>query len=89
MNSTDPAVSAGIRKLIIECCEAEITQEDIDAADGVLVALNYTSLSFIRMLDAIENEFGVYIDLEQNEGKLSTADALIGAVTELLAEVDA
>jgi acyl carrier protein len=89
VNSTDPAVSAGIRKLIIECCEAEITQEDIDAADGVLVALNYTSLSFIRMLDAIENEFGVYIDLEQNEGKLSTADALIGAVTELLAEVDA
>ncbi|WP_328914161.1 MULTISPECIES: acyl carrier protein [unclassified Streptomyces] len=82
MTAIDPKMSARIRQLVVESCESEITEEDFQVSEGALSALNYTSLAYIRLLDAIENEFGVYIDLETTDPRLTS----VGGITEVVAE---
>ncbi|MFJ5117167.1 MULTISPECIES: acyl carrier protein [unclassified Kitasatospora] len=51
--------------------------------DAVLVGsssfaeLGMSSLSFLRLIDSLENEFGVYIDLEEAAGTLGTVRGLV------------
>ncbi|SDK28082.1 hypothetical protein [Streptomyces indicus] len=74
----------GVLRLIVASHEGEISVQDVEAQGGVLEAVNYTSLSYIRLLDAIENEFGVYLDADEGGEALGTVD---GIVTAVLAEL--
>jgi len=86
MAFTEQDVREGITRLVIESNEGDLTPEAVAAACGLLADLGYTSLSFVRMLDAIENDFGVYIDLEQEQdsGRLRSLDGLVRIVLENL-----
>ncbi|MFJ8871549.1 hypothetical protein ACIRD6_38145 [Streptomyces sp. NPDC102473] len=75
----------GVIRLIVSSHEGDITISDIETHGGVLEAVNYTSLSYIRLLDAIENEFGVYLDADEGAEALGTVDGIVAAV---LAEMD-
>lgn len=89
MATLDPEISARIRSLVIECCESEITEADIETTEGGLAQLGFTSLSYIRLLDAIENECGVYIDLESEDNRLRNVGGLIEVVHEELEQTHA
>ncbi|HTI24014.1 MAG TPA: hypothetical protein VL652_23655 [Kutzneria sp.] len=66
-----------IVKLVVAAGE-EVTEQDLDAAGGSLSAVNFTSLSYIRLIDAIENELGVYLEAEP--GQLATVDDIAALV---------
>ncbi|MFF0699781.1 hypothetical protein [Streptomyces tendae] len=77
-------IREGVIRLIISSHEGDISVSDIEAHGGVLEAVNYTSLSYIRLLDAIENEFGAYLDADEGAEALGTVDGIVAAVlTEL------
>ncbi|MFD4375650.1 hypothetical protein [Streptomyces sp. NPDC058486] len=73
-------VREGVIRLIVSSHEGEIGISDLQAHGGVLEAVNYTSLSYIRLLDAIENEFGVYLDADEGAEALGTVDGIVAAV---------
>ncbi|MEU8730318.1 MULTISPECIES: hypothetical protein [Streptomyces] len=70
----------GVIRLIISSHEGDLSVSDIEAHGGVLEAVNYTSLSYIRLLDAIENEFGAYLDADEGAEALGTVDGIVAAV---------
>ncbi|QMU71501.1 hypothetical protein [Streptacidiphilus sp. P02-A3a] len=83
--STDTDL-ARIRRLVVESAEGGLTEAVLAAAGGSLQAVNYSSLSYIRMIDAIENDFGVYLDPEADIASFATVDGIAGLVAAQLAE---
>lgn len=84
MSAGPQQIREGVIRLIISSHEGDISVSDIEAHGGVLEAVNYTSLSYIRLLDAIENEFGAYLDADEGAEALGTVEGIVAAVlTEL------
>ncbi|MEV5867185.1 hypothetical protein AB0L79_11130 [Streptomyces tendae] len=80
MSAGPQQIREGVIRLIISSHEGDISVSDIEAHGGVLKAVNYTSLSYIRLLDAIENEFGAYLDADEGAEALGTVDGIVAAV---------
>lgn len=60
--------------LIAEASDGEVTAAQVLEADCSLTALGLTSLGYIRLIDAIEDTFGVDVDFD---GSHDTLDALV------------
>ncbi|WP_412543368.1 hypothetical protein R8Z50_13075 [Longispora sp. K20-0274] len=71
-----------IVRLIVASGEGGFTATDLEGAGGGLDAVGYTSLSYMRLIDAIENETGVYLDPEADAANFATVDAIVGLVRE-------
>ena len=67
-----------IAELVSQASGGELDAAEVLAADGPLPALGVTSLVYIRLLDAIELEYGV--DLEAEAGWLETLDGLAASI---------
>jgi len=80
--TTSTELRSTIVRIVLESGEGEITESDLAAADWSLTAVGYTSLSYIRMIDAVENELGVYLDPEAETERFATIDGIIGLVVE-------
>ncbi|MEE4496146.1 hypothetical protein [Streptomyces sp. BE230] len=80
MSAGPQLIRDGVIRLIVSSHEGDISPSDIEAHGGVLEAVNYTSLSYIRLLDAIENEFGTYLDADEGADELGTVDGIVAAV---------
>jgi acyl carrier protein len=63
-----------VAALVAEASDGELTTAEVLAADCSLTALGLTSLGYIRLIDAIEEDFG--LDLEIDVG-LDTLDGLV------------
>ena len=64
-------------RLVVESSGGTVSRADLDAAGGSLTALGYGSLAYMRLIDAIENELGVYVDPDADPHALSTVDKLV------------
>jgi acyl carrier protein len=62
----------------------EISAEDALAGEHSLTALGLTSLAWIRLIDAIEDSFGVDIDLAGDLTALDRVDALAAHLSALM-----
>ncbi len=62
--------------LIASASDGAVRAEDVLTADCALAALGVTSLTQIRLIDAIEETFGVYVDLEDGISMMDTLDSL-------------
>lgn len=71
-----------LAELIAEASGGEITVADILKADCSLPALGVTSLAYLRLIDAIEEELGVDIDLDEDPERMDTLDGLVEYITE-------
>ncbi|MEE4545579.1 acyl carrier protein [Streptomyces sp. V4-01] len=71
---------AQLVRLIIESSDGDLSRTEVDAAAGSLRDLGYSSLSYIRLIDGIENELGVYIDPDADAESFATLDRLVGLV---------
>ncbi|ETK37328.1 acyl carrier protein [Microbispora sp. ATCC PTA-5024] len=80
--TTQADLSARLAVMISEACDGEITAAEISAADCSLAALGVTSLAQLRLIDAIEDEFGVEIDLAGYVDHLAGLDDLARYVGE-------
>jgi acyl carrier protein len=66
--------------LIEESSEGTITQNQALDATSSLGDKGFSSLSFLRLIDSIENELGVYVDLEQDTSFMTTIDGIVGYI---------
>ena len=73
---------ADLVRLVVSSGDGAIAESDLVKADGSLRALNFSSLSYMRLIDAIENELGVYVDPEADPERFATIDSLIDLVRE-------
>ncbi|GAA4081619.1 phosphopantetheine-binding protein [Nonomuraea sp. NPDC050663] len=67
-----------IAELVSQASGGELEAAEVLAADCPLPALGVTSLVYIRLLDAIELEYGV--DLDAEAGWLDTLDGLVASL---------
>ncbi|GAA4032379.1 hypothetical protein GCM10022247_66760 [Allokutzneria multivorans] len=66
-----------LTRLVVESSGGAVSRAELDAAGGSLTALGYSSLAYMRLIDAIENELGVYVDPDADPHVLSTVDKLV------------
>ncbi|MGI5281981.1 phosphopantetheine-binding protein [Nonomuraea polychroma] len=69
-----------VAALVAQASDGELTTAEVLAADCSLTALGLTSLGYIRLIDAIEDDFGVDIEL----GSLDTLDGLVDRLSPLV-----
>ncbi|MGC5346227.1 hypothetical protein ACPXCE_05510 [Streptomyces sp. DT24] len=80
------ALRSQIVRIVLDSAEGDLTGEQLTAAGDSLAAVSYSSLSYIRMIDAIENELGVYLDPEEENEHFETVDGIVKLVSEQLQE---
>jgi acyl carrier protein len=75
-------VRGRLAELVSAVSDNLITAEEALAATGPLTALGLSSLAQMRLIDAVETEFGVRIDLAGDDiDVLDDLDALTALVT--------
>jgi len=71
--------------MIADASDGEVTAEQVLAGHHSLAALGLTSLALLRLIDAIEDAFGVDLDLGADHSSFDSidtlADHLAGALT--------
>ncbi|GII63216.1 hypothetical protein Skr01_33010 [Sphaerisporangium krabiense] len=68
-----------LAELVAESSDGAVTAEEVLAANVPLSALGVTSIMTLRLIDAIESEFGVEFDLsEDGMSMLDDLDRLAG-----------
>ncbi|MGI5274224.1 acyl carrier protein [Nonomuraea sp. CA-218870] len=70
--------------LVAAVSDGEISAEEALAGEHSLSALGLTSLAWIRLIDAIEDDFGVDVDLGGDLSAFDHVDALAAHVSDLL-----
>ncbi|MEU8266773.1 acyl carrier protein [Sphaerisporangium sp. NPDC049002] len=83
----DPGGDAMRRRvagMVAVASDGEITSEEVLRSGGSFTALGVTSLTTLRLLDAIEEELGVEIDLGGDVDFLDSLDSLVGHILGVL-----
>ncbi|GAA3468546.1 acyl carrier protein [Nonomuraea roseola] len=73
----EPHVRRRVAELVSRSTDGELEVEEIMAADCSLTALGVGSLAFLRLIDALEEEYGVQIDLAAPPGALDSLDEIV------------
>lgn len=78
----DETLRAHLVRLIVDSSDGGLSAGELATVQGSLRAVGYSSLSFIRLIDGIENELGVYIDPDADIELFDTVDGILGLVAE-------
>ncbi|MEU4545894.1 acyl carrier protein [Nonomuraea dietziae] len=73
----EPHVRRRVAELVSRSTDGELGVEEIMAADCSLTALGVGSLAFLRLIDALEEEYDVQIDLAAPTGALDSLDEIV------------
>lgn len=76
MNTEFESLRTRIADLAVAAGDGDFTSQDLNATGGSLQALGFSSLSYMRLVDAIENELGVYIEPGADAELLTTVDGI-------------
>ncbi|MFJ2773882.1 hypothetical protein [Streptomyces sp. NPDC087300] len=80
--TTSTDLRGQLMRLVIDSGDGELSLADLEKAEYSLTALNYSSLSYMRLIDAIENDLGVYLDPEADTERFSSVDGILGLIAE-------
>jgi acyl carrier protein len=86
MTTMQDTLRAQIVRIVLDSVEGELTETELSAAGWSLPNVGYSSLSYIRMIDTVENELGVYLDPEEDGERIASVDDLALLVEERLQE---
>jgi hypothetical protein len=78
------ALRARLVQLVTAACDGEVTEAEVAGWPGTLAALGAGSLAQLRLVDAVEREYGVQLDLDRSTAVLSTVDSLAAHLAGLL-----
>jgi acyl carrier protein len=82
----DPGqVKLELADMIAAASDGAVSAADVLAARHPLSALGLTSLARIRLIDVIEDSFGVDLDLDDDLSSFEHVDALAARLADLLA----
>ncbi|MFB8105006.1 MULTISPECIES: phosphopantetheine-binding protein [Streptomyces] len=74
---------ARVAELVSGATDGEVTETEILEDGGSLTALGVSSLAFLRLIDAVEEEFGIILDLDGPFRFLDDLDGLVDHIAEL------
>ncbi|MGW4648514.1 hypothetical protein [Kitasatospora sp. NPDC004289] len=77
-----------IVRIVLGAAEGDLTEQALAAANWSLPAVSYSSLAYIRMIDTVENELGVYLDPEEDSERFETIDSIVDLVCQQLESGD-
>ncbi|MFB6890554.1 acyl carrier protein [Kitasatospora sp. NPDC056327] len=66
-----------VADLAVTASDGGLPLDAVRAGGSTFAELGMSSLSFLRLIDSLENEYGVYIDLEEAAGTLGTVGGLV------------
>lgn len=66
-----------VANLIATASGGTLSREQALNPNGNLLEKGFSSLSFLQLIDAIENDFGVYIDLEADTTFLGSVEGIV------------
>ncbi|WP_405425944.1 phosphopantetheine-binding protein [Micromonospora sp. NBC_00617] len=69
-----------VAELIAAASNGTVTTQQASDTSSNLLEKGFTSLSFLQLIDAVENEFGLYIDLEEDTTFLGSVDGIVGFI---------
>ncbi|WEV23851.1 phosphopantetheine-binding protein [Streptomyces sp. 71268] len=74
------ALRTKILDLAIAAGDGSVTADELASANYSLREVGYSSLSYMRLIDSIENEVGVYLDPEAATEHYETIDSVTALV---------
>lgn len=90
MSVSPEEIRPRVVRIVLGSAEGDLTEQDLAAAGWSLPGVSYSSLAYIRMIDTVENELGVYLDPEEDSDRFETIDSIVELVCQHLQEsVDA
>ncbi|MEV6251224.1 hypothetical protein AB0M38_34400 [Streptomyces sp. NPDC051742] len=89
MTASPDHIRPHLVRIVLSSAEGDLTEQDLAAANWSLPQVSYSSLAYIRMIDTVENELGVYLDPEEESEHFETIDALVELVCRHLREEQA
>ncbi|MET0133324.1 MAG: acyl carrier protein [Kibdelosporangium sp.] len=66
-----------VAELAADASGGTVTADVAASGGGSLLEAGLTSLGYLRLIDAIETEYGIYVDLEEASGKLGTVEQIV------------
>jgi acyl carrier protein len=66
-----------VADLVTQATDGSISLEAASKEGVTFAEIGMSSLAYLRLIDAVENEFGIYIDLEEAAGKVNTARGIV------------
>jgi hypothetical protein len=87
MTATGPdraTLRARLAGLVSVACDGEVTAAEAAGWSGALAHLGVGSLAQMRLLDAVETEYGVCLDVDGPVNHLSTLDSLADHLVDVL-----
>ena len=66
-----------VAELAVTASDGSLPLDVVLAGTSSFADLGMSSLSFLRLIDSLENEFGIYIDLEEAAGTLTNVGGLL------------
>ncbi|GGS10660.1 MULTISPECIES: phosphopantetheine-binding protein [Streptomyces] len=76
--AAEAALRGRVAVLVSRATDGEVTEEELLGAGVSLTALGVTSLALLRLIDAVEEEFGIVLDLDGPFRFLDDLDGLVG-----------
>ncbi|MEU0934738.1 MULTISPECIES: acyl carrier protein [unclassified Embleya] len=70
-----------VATLIAEVSDGEVSAREVLANEGSLTAAGVSSLTFLRLIDALEGEFDVFFDLDADLDFVEDLDTLVERLT--------
>jgi acyl carrier protein len=86
MSTSPDSVRSRLVRIVLSSAEGDLTERDLAAANWSLPEVRYSSLAYIRMIDTVENELGVYLDPEEESDRFETIDSLVELICQHLQE---
>jgi acyl carrier protein len=73
---------AAVARMVEEASDGTVTADTLLTADAPLTALGVTSLAYVRLIDAVEDAYGVALDLDGEASYLDSLDGLVAHLAE-------
>ncbi|MYS82577.1 hypothetical protein [Embleya scabrispora] len=70
-----------VATLIAEVSDGEVSAREVLDSEGSLTAAGVSSLTFLRLIDALEGEFDVFFDLDADLDFVDDLDTLVERLT--------
>ncbi|MGC0419978.1 acyl carrier protein [Embleya sp. AB8] len=75
------ALRERVAALIAQVSDGEVSAREVLETDGSLTAAGVSSLTFLRLIDALEGEFDVFFDLDADLDFVEDLDTLVDRLT--------
>lgn len=71
-----------VADLAVQASEGDLTKNTVLESGRTLGEIGMSSLAYLRLIDSIENDYGIYLDLEEAGDKFQTLQGIVDYMAE-------